>query len=747
MKSTKPSHQTARLNQQIINQSTVDLHGLSVESAREQVNRHLNVAEQTNTHSFRFITGRGNHVNNRGERGTLLREFPNWLSEEHLGKIASIKKHIGHYEIIMKPTATKLTLETLIEQLSLHWLTENLTTVQELANKNDAYYQYLLGHCYHQGMVLAQDHRQAFVWYQKSAKQDYALAQYALGGCYWQGRGVQQSDAKAIALFIKAANQGFPLAMHQLGDIYLYGQGVKIDEVKAKDYYQQASDLGVELAKRKLAHAHYFGRGTAKNEKLGFAFYKDLADKGDAHSAYNVACAYLNGGGAGKNLELALTYAKQAADKNDPDAQYVVALLYGFRKNSTGFNYLLQAASQHHKDALFMLGMQSQIEDLPQPNDYLIKAAQADHIIAQALVLEVFPSPTLSQLERTNLIQGFWQQEDEAVLAIDDDKFKDLVIDTYLKNKPATKQQRAKLLRLLNSLAQQDCARALLYLGMLYHSSDIVSPDIKKAEHYWLQGARLDDSNALCSLGYLYEERAKLDPSAYKKAFIYHKKAAALDNANSYNQLGLLYRYGQGVAKNLDKAIECLQQAITIDQDKSKSRLDGLFYKQVLPHAAYNLANLYWRDKPHNLLNKQHGCYWFIIASDAGHPQAKIFTQYMEATMQHDRSYQTDNKANFWQPASKTNPEKNRLELLQELADALELQANWKFGKTGEVWSYIEADEATKLALYSPKSMTVQKTKEGKHILIIQQATVTTLTDILKSLTLQNNTFSLYSLS
>ncbi len=442
MQNTKPSHQTAGLNHKIINHSTVDLHGLSEESAREQVNWHLNVAEQTNTDSFRFITGRGNHVNKRGERGTLLREFPTWLSEEHLGKIDSIKKHVGYYEITMKPTATKPALEIQAEQLSLHWLTQNLATVQALANKNDAYYQYLLGHCYHHGMVLAQDHRQAFDWYQNSAKQDYALAQYALGGCYWQGRGVQQSDAKAIALFTKAAKQGLALAMHQLGDIYFYGQGVKIDEVKAKDFYQQASERGIAIAKRKLAHAYYYGYGTTIDKKLSFALYKELADQGDAHSAYNVACAYLNGDEVAKNLELALTFAKQAANNNDPDAQYLVALLHNFSPDSIGFDYLKQAAGNHHKEALFQLGLHSQITN-EERFTYLIKAAQAGHIVAQAYVLGALPSSMLGESDRTSMQQLFWQQADEEVLNIIEDHLKLIVLDAYLFNTNFTKKQKA----------------------------------------------------------------------------------------------------------------------------------------------------------------------------------------------------------------------------------------------------------------------------------------------------------------
>ena len=237
----------------------VDLHGASPENSQHLVNFYLRGAEQANTYQFRFVTGRGNHVNSRGERGTLFREFPNWFSEDNLEKIESMKKGNGFYEIQIKRAQDPNSFNSMIQKLSYEWLATNIKTVMEGATKNDEFDQYLLGHCYQFGIGVKQNGTAAIKCYEKSAKQNNPFAQYALGGCYWLGRSIRQNDQKAIELFMAAASQDFVWAIHQLGDLYCYGDGVERNLDQAKYYYQRASDLGLIIATRKLGHFYFFG--------------------------------------------------------------------------------------------------------------------------------------------------------------------------------------------------------------------------------------------------------------------------------------------------------------------------------------------------------------------------------------------------------------------------------------------------------------------------------------------------------
>ena len=55
---------------------------------------------------------------------------------------------------------------------------------------------------------MAQDYRQAMLWFQKAASQGYAVAQNTLGLMYANGQGVAQDFKQARFWFEKAAAQG-----------------------------------------------------------------------------------------------------------------------------------------------------------------------------------------------------------------------------------------------------------------------------------------------------------------------------------------------------------------------------------------------------------------------------------------------------------------------------------------------------------------------------------------------------------
>ena len=62
----------------------------------------------------------------------------------------------------------------------------------------------------------------------------------------------------------------------------------------------------------------------------------------------------------------------------------------------------------------------------------------------------------LSAVDRMSIVENLWQQEDEAVFAIVEDKLKALVIGAYIEATPLTKKQRTKIIRLLNALAKEN---------------------------------------------------------------------------------------------------------------------------------------------------------------------------------------------------------------------------------------------------------------------------------------------------
>ena len=61
------------------------------------------------------------------------------------------------------------------------------------------------------------DGKQAFYWYQKSAKQGDAQAQYNLGMLYEYGHGTAVDEEQVLYWYQKSAEQGFEQAQLDLG--------------------------------------------------------------------------------------------------------------------------------------------------------------------------------------------------------------------------------------------------------------------------------------------------------------------------------------------------------------------------------------------------------------------------------------------------------------------------------------------------------------------------------------------------
>jgi len=118
--------------------------------------------------------------------------------------------------------------------------TKAVAKLKPAAEKGHKKAQYRLGLCYDKGRGVAEDDKQAFYWYSKSAAQDYAKAQYQVGKCYKNGEGTEKDRKKAVTYFTRAANKGNADAQYALGKSFMKGKGVAADQSKAKSWLTKA---------------------------------------------------------------------------------------------------------------------------------------------------------------------------------------------------------------------------------------------------------------------------------------------------------------------------------------------------------------------------------------------------------------------------------------------------------------------------------------------------------------------------
>ena len=114
---------------------------------------------------------------------------------------------------------------------------------------------------------VAQDDRQATVYYRRAADLGDASAISNLGWMYQEGRGVARDDAEAVRLYRKAADMGVASAINNLGWMYQEGRGVARDDAEAIRLFRKAADMGNAAACNYLAYMYENGEGIERSRE------------------------------------------------------------------------------------------------------------------------------------------------------------------------------------------------------------------------------------------------------------------------------------------------------------------------------------------------------------------------------------------------------------------------------------------------------------------------------------------------
>lgn len=131
----------------------------------------------------------------------------------------------------------------------------------KVAEKGDAFAQWVLGTYYLDGLGVKQDYVIAKKWFRKAAEQGNIASQWQLGKMYRDGSGVSQDYQKALRWFRKASEQGDSNAQYELGMMYQEGVGVEQDYTKAMELFYLAAEEDNEAAKEMIKANWAEGRG------------------------------------------------------------------------------------------------------------------------------------------------------------------------------------------------------------------------------------------------------------------------------------------------------------------------------------------------------------------------------------------------------------------------------------------------------------------------------------------------------
>ncbi|MBL0941268.1 MAG: SEL1-like repeat protein [Alphaproteobacteria bacterium] len=290
----------------------IDLHGNSLETAKERVINFIKQAQELGLSHIHFICGRGKHKNSQGKRGVIFKAFPEWLKNQEItNSIDSYRKGIGTYEVFLKNAKGQdekgYTLKT--------------SVLLQLADiKDNAQAQFILGNKYQEGSGVRKNLKKAVTYYTKAAEQGHSLAQLQLGYMHAMGLGIIHDSQKAFSWYQKAAHCDEPKAWLNMATMHYVGEGKKQDFRQSLSCYLKAAKLGEVMAQRMLGIMYRAGLGTEPNDYRAIKWDRRAAENGDAPAKVNLGYMLLSGRGTSSNPTEALKYFQEASEENIAEA-------------------------------------------------------------------------------------------------------------------------------------------------------------------------------------------------------------------------------------------------------------------------------------------------------------------------------------------------------------------------------------------------------------------------------------------
>ena len=251
---------------------------------------------------------------------------------------------------------------------AMEYYNQSLPLLSKEAVDGDLHAQYALGCCYYSGIVVSQNFKEAYQWFNKSAHQGLPEAMQSLAICLLRGDGVQADYEEGMKWQYKAAESNAPEILYTTGVICEQLAG---DSVKALDYYKRAADLGNVEACLNVGADYRDGIVVNQDYAKALEYYTKAAEKGNPIGYINVGTIYYLSYqdytyhnvdlGVEKDLNKAI-HNLEASLKivENVDAHYWLGLCYWYAKDSNkddakAFNHIKIAAEGNHPAAQMQL--------------------------------------------------------------------------------------------------------------------------------------------------------------------------------------------------------------------------------------------------------------------------------------------------------------------------------------------------------------------------------------------------------
>lgn len=326
------------------------------------------------------------------------------------------------------------------------------------------------------------------------------------------------------------------------GENYYFGRGVKKSNREALKNFIEAAKYDNEVAQAYLGLFFERGISVEKNYEMAAKWYNKAAIKGNSFAQYSLGVLYLNGNGVSKDYNKALIWLGKSSENEYAPSYYQLGRIY---YNGFGVEKNLEFAFKWYK-----------------------KGAEENFPAAQHALSYMYKNGEGCE---KNIVKAYYWIEKSAENDYEDSYY--IVGKSYLDGicYEADFKKAFYYLNKGNEAIDINCIEAL---GDMYYSGLYVEKDINQALELYNRAIDFGNTNLYFKVAKIYEEEGMVD-----EAISAYEEGSKNDDVRCDQRLGIIYYNGEGVPRDLEKAMKYIEKASAKDA----------------PHAMYMLGIAYLR--------------------------------------------------------------------------------------------------------------------------------------------------------
>ncbi|MDU4883563.1 tetratricopeptide repeat protein [uncultured Clostridium sp.] len=326
------------------------------------------------------------------------------------------------------------------------------------------------------------------------------------------------------------------------GENYYFGRGVKKDTKKAYKYFLDAAKYKDEYAETYLGLFYDKGIAVQKNYEIAYQWYYKAAIKGNAFAQYSLGILYSEGNGVIKDYNKAFIWFQKSAENDYVGAYYQLGRAY---YNGLGVDKDEENAFKWHK-----------------------KAAENNLPASQYALSLMYKNGEGCE---ENLVSAYYWVERAAENDYEDAYY--VVGRSYLEGICVEVNYKKAFHYLSKGYLALD-TNCIESLAEMYLKGLNVKKDVYTALELYNRALEFGDRSIYFKVGKVYEDEGLIN-----QAISIYNQGHEEGNLKCTQRLGIMYYNGEGVEKDLEKAIEYMEIAAAKKE----------------PHAMYVLAVAYYR--------------------------------------------------------------------------------------------------------------------------------------------------------